>query len=253
MKIISLIFVAVLCCFSQVFAQGGSVDEAPLRMSLFEFTGGVQQPFGDMGALYGTNYNIGLGYAYKAKSNILLGANFSFLFGNNVNEPHNILVGLRTSSGGIVGPEGDFVTVLIQERGYIAGFSVGKIWPIFGPNPNSGLVAKFGVKYFEHRTWIETRQDDMPHMEGDYRKGYDRKRAGIATYQFVGYQHFSNNRYANFYVGFEIYQGFTTDYRTYNFDEMRYTDGDYLDILVGFKVAWVIPVYKQYTKEFFYN
>jgi len=234
-------------------AQQSTIADEPLRMSMFEFHAGFHQPYGDLGELYGPNAHVGISYAYKTKTNILLGADFSFLFGNNVKNQQNMFRELRNSSGGIVGPDGEYITVLIQQRGFTGGFSVGKIWPIFGPNPNSGLLVKVGVHFLEYRTWIETREDEMPHIEGEYRKGYDRKRGGIATSQFVGYQHFSNSRFANFFIGAEIYQGFTTDYRTYNFDEMRITNDDYFDILVGFKVGWVIPIYKQLTNDFFYQ
>lgn len=249
-----LIFFACLTiCAALARAQGGDVSEEALPMSLFQFSGGFHVPLGDVRQLYGTNALVGISYAYKSKSNFLLGADFTYLFSNNVNDPDAIIKSLRTSEGGIVGPEGEFINILILQRGFAAGFFVGKVWPIFGPNPNSGLVAKFGVNFLEHRTWIETREDDMPHLEGEYRKGYDRKRGGIATYQFIGYQHFSNNRFANFFAGIDIYQGFMTDYRTYNFDEMDFTDGNYFDVLLGFRIGWVIPIYKQVNRDFYFN
>jgi len=220
-------------------------------MSLFQFQGGVQQPYGDMADLYGTNFNVGFSYAFKTKKNLLLGADFLFLFGNDVKDANEIGKGLKTDGGQIIGIGGEFILPSIQQRGFTGGFYLGKIFPIIGPNPNSGLEIRFGVQYFEHRTWIELRQDEYPPLEGEYRKGYDRKRAGIATSQFIGYRHFSNNRYANFFIGIDIYQGFTTDYRTYNFDRMEETDGDYFDMLIGLKVGWALPVYKRYADKFY--
>jgi hypothetical protein len=228
-----------------------SVKDTTLRMSLFQFQGGYHGTGGDMGELYGGHAFVGFSYAYKSGTNILLGVEGNFLFGNSVNNPDQVMSGIRNSAGGIVGIEGEFVNALIAMRGYTAGFYVGKIWPIFGPNPNSGLVAKLGVSYMEHRTYIEARQDDIPPIEGEYKKGYDRKRAGISLNQFVGYQHFSNSRFANFYVGLDIYQGFTTDYRSYNFDDMAPTNGDYFDTMFGFKFGWVIPVYKRVADKFY--
>lgn len=248
-----LFFGLLVSSIQQTAAQGGDVSEEALPMSLFQFSGGFHQPFGDMSRMYGTNALVGISYAYKTKSNYLFGADFTYLFSNNVNDPEGIIRELRTSDGSIVGPDGEYINILILQRGFGAGFFVGKIWPIFGPNPNSGLVAKFGVNFLEHRTWIETREDDMPPLEGEYRKGYDRKRGGIATSQFIGYQHFSNNRFANFVAGIDIYQGFMTDYRTYNFDQMEYTDGNYFDVLLGFRLGWVIPIYKQVNRDFYFN
>jgi hypothetical protein len=248
-----LIVAALLAVFQQARSQGGDVSEEPLAMSLFQFSGGFHVPFGDMADMYGMNAFAGISYAYKTKSNFLIGADFTYIFGNNVKDADDLLSEHRTSDGQIVGPEGEYINILILQRGFAAGFYVGKIWPIFGPNPNSGLVAKFGVNYLEHRTWIETRENTMPHLEGEYRKGYDRKRGGIATYQFIGYQHFSNSRYANFFAGIDIYQGFMTDYRTYNYDQRAYTNGNYFDILLGFRAGWVIPIYKQVNRDFYFN
>jgi hypothetical protein len=233
--------------------QKGDVSTDKLRMSLFQIQGGFQIPYGDMGEIYGVNANVGFSYAYKSTDNILLGADFNFLFGNTVKDEDMLMQELRNSTGAIIGIEGEAVNFLVLERGFSGGFYVGKIFPIIGPNPNSGLMVRIGAQYLEHRTWIEARETEIPPIEGDYRKGYDRKRAGIALYQFIGYQNFSDNRLANFFVGFDFYQGFTTDYRSYNFDEMDFTDNDYFDVLIGFKVGWVLPVYRQEANKFYIN
>lgn len=247
----NFIFLAfAILSFSTVSGQG-TVSNDTLAMSLFQIQAGVHQPFGDMGELYGTGASIGFSFAIKTKKNWLWGSDFNYMFGDNVKNTDQIITELRNSVGNITGINGEPVNFLLLQRGYTGGLYVGKIFPIIGPNPNSGLVVKLGVDYFEHRTWIETRQDEFPPLEGEYRKGYDRKRAGFALYEFVGYQHFSDNKYANFFVGFECYQAFTVDYRSYNFDDMDYTNGDYFDLMVGFKIGWVIPVYKRVANKFY--
>jgi len=206
-----------------------------------------------MADLYGTYADIGFSFAYKTRKNLLFGADFLFLFGNDVKNPENVASDLRLSNGEIVGIEGTYINELILQRGFTGGLYLGKIFPIIGPNPNSGLEVRLGVQYLEHRTWIELREDDYAPLEGDYRKGYDRKRAGFAAYQFIGYRHFSNNRFANFFVGVDFFQGFTTDYRSYNFDDMAETNGDYFDMLIGLRIGWAIPAYKRYSDKFYIN
>lgn len=236
--------------FNETSGQS-DISKDSIGMSLFQFQAGIQQPYADVAELYGTNFNVGFSYAFKTKKNFIFGADFLFLFGDNVNDPQNIATGLRTTGGQIVGITGEFILPVILQRGYIGGFYAGKIFPIFGPNPSSGLEVRLGVQYLEHRTWIELRQDEFPPLEGDFRKGYDRKRAGIATSQFIGYRHFSNNRYANFFIGFDFYQGFTTDYRSFNIDQMAETNEDYFDIFVGLRIGWSLPVYKRYADKFY--
>jgi len=245
----ALIAILVLAA-TNLFSQGSVVDST-LRMSLFQVQAGIYQPFGDMADKYGSNAMVGFSYAYKTGKNILLGADFGFLFGNNVKDKNSLYRELRLSNGNVVGSNDEFINALISQRGFTGGFYVGKIFKGLGPNPNSGIVVKLGLEYLEHRTRIETRQDDFAPLEGDYLKGYDRKIAGFALYEFVGYQFFSNNRYANFFAGFDFYQGFTTDYRSYNIDLMQKTDNDYFDMLIGFRVGWVIPVYKQAANKFY--
>ena len=237
---------------SGLFSQGSVVDST-LRMSLFQFQGGVHQPFGDMADKYGANASVGFSYAYKTGKNFLFGADFNFLFGNTVKDQNELFRALRNSNGQVVGINEEFVNPLILERGYAAGFYIGKIFDVIGPNPNSGIVVKVGLEYLEHRTRIETRQDEYPPLDGEYLKGYDRKIAGLAIYEFIGYQHFSNKRYANFFAGFDFYQGFTTDYRSYNFDQMQKTNSDYFDVLIGFRAGWVIPIYKRFANKFYIN
>jgi hypothetical protein len=246
------LLLTVLCLLTSwaTYAQG-KVEEEALRMSLFQFQFGGYVPYADMAEMYGPFASAGFSYAYKSKTNWLIGVDFNYLFGNQVIDADTRFSELRYDNGFVLGNEGEFIDVLVLMRGFATGFYTGKIFPVFGPNPNSGIVVKFGLNYFEHRTWIESRQADIPPLEDEYRKGYDRKRAGFATYQFIGYQNFSNNRMVNFYIGFDFYQGFTTDYRSFNFDSMQATDGDYFDFVLGLKVGWVIPIYKQADDRFY--
>lgn len=246
------ILITVLCALLHWPVAGqGKVKEEKLNMSLFQFQFGGYVPSADMADWYGPFATLGFSYAYKTKTNWLFGAEFNYMFGNNVKDELDLFHELRFSNGLVLGIEGEFITVLVQKRGFTTGFYTGKIIPIIGPNPNSGIVVKFGLNYFEHRTWIESREADIFPLEGDYRKGYDRRRGGLALQQFIGYQNFSNSRFANFYFGFEFYQGFTSDLRAFNIDRREFTNGNYLDVAYGFKVGWVIPVYKQIDDRFY--
>ena len=76
---------------------------------------------------------------------------------------------------------------------------------------------------------------------------------GFMLTQFLGYQYFSGSRLVNFYFGVELNEGFTKNRRAYNFSEKRKDDESRVDISVGFKVGWVIPMYRKAPKEFYYN
>jgi hypothetical protein len=104
-----------------------------------------------------------------------------------------------------------------------------------------------------HKTRIETLFDDVPQLEGSYRKGYDRLHMGLSTQQFVGYLFQADHRFLNFYAGFEFVQGFTKNVRTYNFDLGGPDNTQKIDLYYGVKVAWMIPIYRRTPKEIYFN
>ena len=124
---------------------------------------------------------------------------------------------------------------------------------VLSPNPNSGIIIKAGVGYIQH--WIRIRINEdktIPSFEGDYAKGYDRLSSGLAISEFIGYLYMGNTRVLNFFVGFEFMQSWTTNRREVNFDTGMKDDGNRFDALNGFKIGWIIPIYKRTPKEYYY-
>ncbi len=211
-----------------------------------------QLPQGDMALRYGANSNIGLSAGVKFKNNYYLGAEGSFIVGNRVNET-SMLNQLIADNGDIVDQDGQPATVLLYERGYTAMITVGKVMSIVGPNPNSGLLLKLGAGYMRHKVRIETQNNVVPALEGDYAKGYDRLTAGPAAMFFVGYQHFGNKRFVNFMFGFEVNLGSTHNLRPYNFDTGKTDDAQRIDGLNGFRFGWTLPIYHAKDDRIFYH
>ena len=188
----------------------------------------------------------------KTTRNYLYGLEGGFIFGNRVIET-NLLRGLINSQGQIVDMEGTMADVQVFERGYSMFGVVGKIIPVAGPNPNSGIMLKLGGGYMRHKIRIQTQKNEVPQLEGDYLEGYDRLTAGPAAMIFIGYQHFSNNRRINFNIGFEMQLGFTESLRAYNFDARTSETGRRSDALTGFRAGWTIPIYKRLDDRFHIN
>ena len=65
----------------------------------------------------------------------------------------------------------------------------------------------------------------------------------------------SNNGLVNFYTGFYFQQGFTKNQRDINFDtpDIPVDKSMRNDFLYGYKVGWVIPIYKRKPKDYYYN
>ena len=210
-----------------------------------------QSPFGDMGNRFGTNHSISFGPAVKLRSNYTFGLQGAFLVSSNVEET-GLLRNVIDDEGQILNTEGDPATVLIQQRGYTIMAYAGRIINTVGRNPNSGIMLRLGGGYMRHKIRIETQNDVVPQLEGDNLEGYDRLAGGPAAYFYLGYRHFSNSRLVNFHGGFEIIQGFTEPLRAFNFDTGRAETGTRRDGLIGFRVAWTIPIYRDKPEKVFF-
>lgn len=235
---------------STVLAQ--SMRDTSLAFTSVQASYAQQLPGGDLAERFGTNSNVGLGAYRKLRNNFLFGAEGSFLFGNEVVEP-GILRNVLNSAGQIVDADGEQADVFLYQRGWTAFATVGRIFPIIGPNPNSGLLVKLGGGYMRHKVRVQTQQNVVPQLEDEYLEGYDRLVAGPAALAYVGYQHFGNKGRINFHIGIELMAGFTQALHPYNFDTEQYNKADRFDLLSGLRAGWSLPIYRKVDTGFHYN
>lgn len=233
-------------CYGQ-----GTIRDTTLAMVVVSASYAHHVPGGDLADRFGLNSNIGLSAARKTRKNYLFGVEGSFIFGNKVVEP-GILNNVINSAGQIIDQDGQMADVFLFERGWTAFATVGKILPLFGPNPNSGLMVKLGGGYMRHKVRVQTQKNVVPQLEDEYLEGYDRLSAGPAALLFVGYQHFGNRRRVNFFAGVEVMAGFTQALRLYNFDTEQYNITERTDLLTGLRVGWSLPIYRRLDDRFRY-
>jgi hypothetical protein len=251
-----LIFKAIfiLSCFlvsvNASFAQHNIRDT--ISFPMIGATFGYQLPGGDMADRFGNNFNVGGVFLWKLKNNLIFGFAGDFIFGDDVKE-NTILDKYKTPDGNIIDEHGHYATVLLYERGLKFEIRIGKIFPVIGPNKNSGLMANLGLGYMQHKIRIETPESSIPYISGDYSKGYDRFSTGPALTEFIGYMNFSNSRLVNFYAGFEFTQAFTENRRAMNFDTGMKDDNSRRDLLFGIRLGWVFPLYKRSADKYYIN
>lgn len=232
-------------CRAQHGIRDTSLVVVPITLSY-----AYQVPQGDMAIRFGANSSMGLAAGVKFRSNYYIGAEGSFIFGNKVKDD-DMLNQLIMDNGVIVDQDGQPAGVLLFQRGWSAMLTVGRLMPVFGPNPNSGLFLKLGGGYLRHKVRIETQNNVVPALEGEYQKGYDRLTAGPAGLFFMGYQHLGNRRLVNFLVGFEVVIGSTEGLRPYNFDTGRSDEGRRFDGLHGLRFGWTLPLYRAVDDRLF--
>ena len=215
---------------------------------------GINQPINSLQERFGLLNSLGINAGYKTKQNWFLGVDINFFFGNQI-KTGEILKNLRDSYGNITDINGDVAAILLFSRGYNTNLSFGKIIPILGSNPNSGIFIQGGVGYMQYHIRIESNKQVIPTVELDYRKGYDRLTGGYCSHEFLGYAYMSNNGLVNFYAGFYFLQGYTYNQRTMFFDQPNEPVSKSMrnDNLYGFRAGWLIPIYKSKPKDFYYN
>ena len=246
-----IFFGLLLFLASSVHAQRNVKDSLVFAPHL-TFNYAYQYPQGDLAERFGDNSNVGFSFGIKTQSNFYLGLHNNYFFGNTVKE-NGLLSNLLTDGGHIIDNNGQIAELIIQERGWTLGLEAGKIFPFFGPNPNSGLFLKGGVGFMQHKIRIEHQLNEITQLEGDYLKGYDRLTNGLYLSQFVGYHHMSDNRLLNFYVGIEAIEGFTEGRREFNFDTETDNVGARNDILVGVRAGWVLHLYRRNTDNVYFH
>lgn len=209
---------------------------------------------GDLASRYGYLNHLGFFAGYKTRKNWIYGIEGNFIFGNKI-KVTGLFDHLTDSKGNITDINGDIAAVTVLSRGFNVAATVGKIFPVYSPNRNSGIYVNAGVGYLAHKMRIETQDNVIPQIELDYRKGYDRLTSGLNLHQFVGYAFMANQGAINFYGGFYISEGFTYNQRNVFFDQpdIPVSKDLRMDIQYGFKLAWLIPIYKRMPKAYYYN
>ncbi|MBN4072236.1 hypothetical protein JYT14_00750 [Flavobacteriales bacterium AH-315-E23] len=216
----------------------------------------INFPGGDMVNRFGINGTVGGSFTFKTRKNWVFGIQYDFLFGKNVKEQH-LFDNLETSAGFIIDDAGEPAEIDMFERGHTIFLKAGMVFPhllekkwTIGPNENCGILITGGMGFLQHKIEFT---GTTPQLSEEYQKGYDRLSNGFATSQFIGYQHLSNNRMLNFYFGVEFVQAWTVNKRGYNFDQMAVDNTRRLDLLSGFKIGWLLPLYKRVADEFYYD
>lgn len=246
--VIFILLSSSLTCFSQREVNSSNNDNfLNTGMNNLSFGYGIEFPFADMADRFSSNLKFTLGGERITKNNWIYGIEFAFMFGDTVKE--DPLSQLRLSNNELLGADNAYADVFQRERGAFLGINFGKILS-FKAGSRSGLRITGAFGLFAHKIRIIDESRSLPQIEGDYLKGYDRLTRGFALREFIGYQHISEDKRINFYLGLEFTQGFTNHVRAIDFDSGLPPDpSTRFDGLVSLKAAWVLPFFDDYVDE----
>ncbi|MEL6143595.1 MAG: hypothetical protein AAFU67_18495 [Bacteroidota bacterium] len=220
---------------------------------LFSASYGPQMTAGDLVDRFGEVWSIeaALDYTFD-KSPWQVGLFGQLIFGSRVKE--DVIAGLRTAEGFIVGNQRIPADVQLGARGYLMGLRVARTFSFGGKNPRAGLKIGLGGAWLIHRIRLQNDPTQtVNQIIDEYRAGYDRLTEGPAAYQFIGYQILGVNRRINLYGGLELIEAFTSSKRDVDFATGGPLEENRLDILAGVRVGIIIPFYQGEGREIFYR
>jgi len=229
------------------------VNEVSSSIPFFYGFYGYQWPGGEMKRQFGSNSVLGFGFNWKTASNWLFGAEYDFIFGNDVKNGTEIFKHLINSNGDIISGGGTPSLVATFERGNTMGVKFGKLFPVIKSDKNSGVFFTIGTGYMMHKIRIEVENEGTPQLAGDYKRGYDRLSGGFMLNQAIGFMYFGKKSLLNFTFSLEAFEGWNKAYRDYYFDTMEPPPGErQFDLLIGPKIAWMIPIRARNTGTYYY-
>lgn len=246
LHLVLLLFIA-----PRFWAQKVSKDSS-LAFPFVAATYNLQFPAGDMAKRFGLNSQMELMALYKTRNYWLYGASMGYMFGNKVKE-NNIFSGIGDTLGYLIDKEGHLVKPFLFERGLSGFVYTGKMLKKWAPNANSGIFLLAGLGFIQHKIKIELENESsLPQLNKEYKKGYDRLTNGCALSGIAGYSYFSRNKIVNFYAAVQCVYAFTQSRRSFDFDKMHKDSENRQDILLGIKAAWILPLYKRSSVDFYY-
>lgn len=211
----------------------------------------LQVPLADMQERFGLNSTIGGSVGFKMKKNFILGFEGGYMFGRIVKDPGQFDA-ITVDGVNLISPDGTLRSIQTSQRGFQLKGYIGKIFAFKNPNYNSGILFTLGFGYIQHKIRIEVIEGDVPFLNNEYKKGYDRLAGGFMMAPFLGYQYMSLNKRINIYAGVEFIAGFTQNLRRWNYDTNTSAEGSRRDMLIAFKAGWILPIYFTPTEKYYY-
>ena len=209
----------------------------------------VQFPAGDLKTRFGHNSNINGTVLYEFNE-IILSAELGGIFGSQVKE-NNLFNAIDGNNGNLISQNGEIPTIRLFQRGGYMDVSIGKYIKI-GNQQKSRIVISIGLGYLYHKIFIETLTTELPQLNNDIIKGYDRLCGGLFTKQFLGYRLKSEKSNVQFLIGCEFMQAFTKDLRQYNYTIQEEVSINRKDYLLGLKTGFIIPINQRKTGKYYY-
>jgi len=221
------------------------------KQSALTFSYTHQLPIGNLAERFGDNSSLGFSYFKEKENNLFFGIEGAYLFSNNVKDS-SIFDNITTSTGAIIGADGTYSNINLMERGFNAHVFIGYAHHLKNDNL-SGFYFSGGLGFLQHQIFIDTKNQNVPQLDEEYKKGYDRLTNGISTKWEASYKYYSKNGKFQMFAGVNMTVAYTKNRRPYLFDKMEYTASiSSWDNLLGINAGIIIPIHRKNEEEFHY-
>ena len=225
-------------------------DPSSAVLIAFDYT--AQFPFGHVAQRFGFDNLFCAQLLYKTNKNWLVGGNGGFIYGTNSKQNY-VFSGIANSTGQFITQYNDLTQIRPEEHGFNVQFTFGKIVPLVEKFPDAGLLFMGGFGVVSDKIAVSIKAMELPQLSPEYRKGYDRMCAGPVASVFLGGTYMGRKKFLSGYAGFEADLSYTINQRPYDFYSMGKLKDQGVDLFLGVKVGWIIPIFLQTSeKEFFY-
>jgi hypothetical protein len=240
----NLIILFFTCYCTILFAQEN-------KQSAFTFGYTHQLPIGNLSKQFGDNSSIGFSFFQEKENNLFYGVEGGYMFGNNLKDT-TIFDNITTSTGAIIGADGHFANVNLMQRGFDVHAFLGYAYHLKKDNL-SGFYFSGGLGFLQHQIFIDTKSQNVPQLDEEYKKGYDRLTNGISSKWETSYKYYSPNGKFQMYAGINMTIAYTKNRRAYLFNEMEHTPetGNW-DNLLGVNIGVIIPIQRKNQEKFHY-
>ena len=218
---------------------------------MFSLNYSYQIPEFDLKERFGPNSTIGFSLSKKNNTNYVFSFSANSIIGNDIREP-NIFDPIDGNNGEIINIDGQIPIIRLFQRGAQVHFDIGKKIKLNLKNSSSGIIPTFGLGYIYHKIFIETLMGEIPQLNDELKKGYDRLSGGISLKQSILFMYLSNNEKINFHLGLEVIESWTSDLRVQNYTTGSVENKKRFDMFIGVKFGWILPLKKRTTSSFYY-
>ena len=221
------------------------------NQSAFTFNYNYQMSIGSSTSPFGNNSAVGSSYFFELDKNIIFGVEANYLFGTDMNDS-TIFENISTSNGGIIGSDGYYANINLMQRGLDSYLFTGyAIHP--SKSNSSGFYILQGFGYIEKKIFIDTKNQNVPQLDENMKKGYDQFSNGFSTKTSIDYKYYHNKGRFQMSIGVNYTMTYIKNQREYDFANNKYYSSKRTwEKLLGLKTEIIIPINRKNENQFHY-